>query len=54
LKEEAAGQLGSFAIDDPILSRAAIDVITLRTPALSKAASMLLTYLRRAIADHRQ
>lgn len=54
LREEAAGQLASFGIDDPVLSRAAIDVITLRTPALSKAASTLLTYLRRAIADHRQ
>jgi DNA-binding transcriptional LysR family regulator len=53
LKEEAAGQLATFSIDDPILSRAAIDVITLRTPALSKAATTLLSFLRRAIADHR-
>lgn len=53
LKEEAAGQLATFSIEDPILSRAAIDVITLRTPALSKAAATLLSFLRRAIADHR-
>jgi DNA-binding transcriptional LysR family regulator len=53
LREEAAGQLATLNIDDPILSRAAIDVITLRAPALSKAATTLLAYLRRAIADHR-
>lgn len=53
LKEEAGGQLATYSIEDPILSRAAIDVITLRTPALSKAAATLLQFLRRAIADHR-
>lgn len=53
LKEEAAGQLETYSIDDPILSRAAIDVITLRAPVLSKAAATLLSFLRRAIADHR-
>lgn len=52
-RELEAGTLVSRKIDDPLLSKATIDVMTLRTRPLSKAAETLLRYVRQSIADHK-
>ena len=50
-RELASGTLICVAMDEPLLSRASIDVITLRSQRVSKAAEVLLAYVRRAVAD---
>ena len=50
-RELASGTLVCMAIDEPLLSKATIDVITLRTPRVSKAADALLAFVRRSVAD---
>lgn len=52
-RELAAGVVVARKIDDTLLARAAIDVMTLRTRPLSKAAETLLGFVRRSIADHK-
>ncbi|WP_372703252.1 LysR family transcriptional regulator [Bradyrhizobium sp. Bra64] len=52
-RELAAGSLVTLGIDDPLLVKATIDVMTLRTKPLSKAAETLLRFVRQSIADHK-
>ena len=52
-RELAAGSLMTRKIDDALLVKATIDVITLRTKPLSKAAETLLRFVRQSIADHK-
>jgi DNA-binding transcriptional LysR family regulator len=52
-REMAAGVLVARKIDDALLSKATIDVMTLRARPLSKAAETLLSFVRRSIADHK-
>lgn len=50
-QEMASGSLICRAIDEPSLSKATIDVITLRSQRMSKAADALLAFVRRSVAD---
>jgi DNA-binding transcriptional LysR family regulator len=50
-RELASGTLISLPIDEPSLSKASIDVITLRTPRVSKAADALLVFVRKSVAN---
>jgi DNA-binding transcriptional LysR family regulator len=52
-RELAAGSLMTRKIDDALLVKATIDVMTLRTKPLSKAAETLLRFVRQSIADHK-
>lgn len=52
-RELAAGSLVTRKIDDALLVKATIDVMTLRTKPLSKAAETLLRFVRQSIADHK-
>ena len=52
-RELAAGSLVTRRIDDPLLVKATIDVMTLRTKPLSKAAETLLRFVCQSIADHK-
>jgi DNA-binding transcriptional LysR family regulator len=52
-REAAAGTLISRSIVDPIFSRATIDVVTLRQARVSKAADVLLGFVRRSVAGYK-
>lgn len=52
-REVGDKRLACVPIDAPLLSRATIDVFTLKAKPLTKAAEVLLGYVRRTIADHR-
>jgi DNA-binding transcriptional LysR family regulator len=52
-RELAAGCLVARRIDDALLMKATIDVMTLRTRPLSKAAETLLGFVRQSIAEHK-
>lgn len=50
-QEVQSGHLICCPIDDSQLARATIDVITLRTQQMSRAADALLAFVRRSVAD---
>ena len=52
-RELAAGCLIARKIEDTLLAKATIDVMTLRTRPLTKAAETLLGFVRQSIADHK-
>lgn len=52
-RELASGSLTMRRIDDALLSKATIDVMTLRARPLSKAAETLLGFVRQSIAEHK-
>jgi DNA-binding transcriptional LysR family regulator len=52
-RERAAGALVARDIDDALLAKATIDVMTLRARPLSKAADTLLGFVRRSIAAYK-
>lgn len=50
-QEMASGSLVCLAVEEPMLSKATIDVITLRSSRISKAGDALLAFVRRSVAD---